>query len=113
MIIFCGHLPEFVSTKYCKTHMVQNILFKPSPDWVRAEIVHKDETIYTIGNMNKEVHITMTDTADFKIALVVNNKLVTTSPTLFYVKIKLHMTNEDLKSNFDFINYKKDFITDY
>jgi len=115
--ILCGHLPTTKSVKY---HPIQNITLSPSSNWSRAEILYKNEelycdkndcpinqdiqknqTIYTIGNIpNKEFNITMTDTSNYKIALLVNNKMVMENLYLFYVEIKIYLKSDCTSTDF-------------
>ena len=112
--ILCGHLPTTKSVKY---HPIQNITLSPSLNWSRAEILYKNRelycdkndcsinqdnlTIYTIGNIpNKEFNITMTDTSNYKIALLVNNKMVMEHQYLFYVEIKIYLESENTSTDF-------------
>ena len=110
--VLCGYLP---TTKSHRFHPVQNIMLYPSQDWSRAEIIYiKDgvsNNIFTIGNiLNKNFNITMSDTNDYKIVLLVNNKIVMEDEKLFYVEIKIYLNSEDV--SIDFIKYMEDTINE-
>jgi hypothetical protein len=102
--IVCGHLPGTTA------RAIQNIMLTPSNHWSRAEINDGvGNTIFTIGNIpGMNFNITMTDTSDNKIVLLVNNKIVSLGSTLFHLEIRLHMCNEN--SDFNFIKFMQDTI---
>lgn len=111
-IIQCGYLPNTKSVRY---HPIQNIMLCPSECWYRAEIIYiKDgvaNTIFTIGNIfNTNFNITMSDTNDNTIVLLVNNKIVMEDQHLFYVEIKIYLNSNDVST--DFIQYMNDTISE-
>jgi hypothetical protein len=120
--VLCGFLPNTVSARY---HPVQNIILNASDHWSRAEICFTDtsactsetgqtkpKTLYTIGNIpGMNFNIFLTDTANYQIALYVNDKMIMESKHLFYVEVKVHVCS-DASQNLDFITYEEARIDD-